>query len=78
MLGISPELCEPVDVTDVLGEVANTIGGNVKACLGEGLALTLPEVTPDATLAPGAVTVRSYRCEGFTLTVALYLLEARP
>jgi chemotaxis protein CheX len=40
------------DVSDVLGELANIIGGNVKAMLPPGCVLSLPQVV----LAPDSVT----------------------
>lgn len=46
---------EPVsleDVQDALGEVANVVGGNLKAMLPEGATLTLPVV---AQVAPSAL-----------------------
>jgi chemotaxis protein CheX len=33
------------DVRDVLGELANMIGGNIKFAMGKGLSLSLPSVT---------------------------------
>lgn len=48
------------DVADVLGELANIVGGNVKAMLPPGCLLSLPQVVlaPDsATRYPSAVQV---------------------
>jgi chemotaxis protein CheX len=41
------------DVSDVLGELANIVGGNVKAMLPPGCFLSLPQVV----MAPAAATV---------------------
>ena len=48
------------DVNDVLGELANIIGGNVKAMLPAGCFLSLPQVVlapASATTYPSAVQV---------------------
>jgi chemotaxis protein CheX len=43
-LAVPPaEVC-PADVSDVLGELANIVGGNVKAMLPPGCFLSLPQV----------------------------------
>ena len=42
----------PEDLTDVLGELANIVGGNVKAMLPAGCFLSLPQVV----LAPDSAT----------------------
>jgi chemotaxis protein CheX len=48
------------DVSDVLGELANIVGGNVKAMLPPGCFLSLPQVVlapTSATVYPSAVRV---------------------
>jgi chemotaxis protein CheX len=48
------------DVSDVLGELANIVGGNVKAMLPPGCFLSLPQVVlapTSATVYPAAVQV---------------------
>jgi hypothetical protein len=40
----APELLEHEDVADAFGEIANVVGGNVKASLPGPSALSLPEV----------------------------------
>ena len=45
-------LVSPDDLTDVLGELANIVGGNVKAMLPTGAFLSLPQVV----LAPASAT----------------------
>lgn len=44
MLGMSADELAPGDVHDVVGELANMIGGNLKGLLGVGCALSLPSV----------------------------------
>jgi chemotaxis protein CheX len=41
---VAPELLEHEDVVDAFGEIANVVGGNVKAALPGPSALGLPEV----------------------------------
>jgi chemotaxis protein CheX len=41
---VAPELLEYEDVADAFGEIANVVGGNVKAALPGPSALGLPEV----------------------------------
>ena len=40
----APEVLEPEDVTDAFGEIANVVGGNVKAALPGPSTLSLPQV----------------------------------
>lgn len=40
----SPEVIEDEDVADAFGEIANVVGGNVKAALPGSSALSLPDV----------------------------------
>ncbi|TFV67859.1 UNVERIFIED_ORG: chemotaxis protein CheX [Bacillus sp. AZ43] len=42
----APEELEEEDVTDAFGEIANVVGGNVKAALPGPSALSLPDVGP--------------------------------
>ena len=44
-LGTEPPASVDGDVRDVLGELANMIGGNVKFAVAKGLTLALPSVT---------------------------------
>ncbi|HVQ95331.1 MAG TPA: chemotaxis protein CheX [Mycobacteriales bacterium] len=48
LLGVSSEEVTEDDVSDALGELANIIGGNVKALLPEPCALSLPYVVASA------------------------------
>jgi hypothetical protein len=43
-------------VRDVAGEVANMIGGNLKALLPEPCRLSLPKVTKEAPVVEGELT----------------------
>ena len=51
-LAVEPEDVSQDDVSDVLGELANIVGGNVKAMLPPGALLSLPQVV----LAPESAT----------------------
>jgi chemotaxis protein CheX len=52
----APELLEHEDVADAFGEIANVVGGNVKAALPGPSALSLPEVgNPPAVRNPADV-----------------------
>ncbi|GLY96893.1 chemotaxis protein CheX [Actinoplanes sp. NBRC 103695] len=56
-LAMEPDEVSQEDLTDVLGELANIVGGNVKAMLPPGCLLSLPQVVmaPDtATRYPAA------------------------
>jgi chemotaxis protein CheX len=59
-LAMEPDEVTEEDLSDVLGEMANIVGGNVKAMLPPGCYLSLPQVVlaPDtATRYPSAVPV---------------------
>jgi chemotaxis protein CheX len=51
-LAVEPDEVSPEDLSDVLGELANIVGGNVKAMLPAGAQLSLPQVV----LAPESAT----------------------
>jgi chemotaxis protein CheX len=51
-LAVEPDDVSPEDLSDVLGELANIVGGNVKAMLPAGAQLSLPQVV----LAPESAT----------------------
>jgi chemotaxis protein CheX len=51
-LAVEPDEVGPEDMSDVLGELANIVGGNVKAMLPPGAMLSLPQVV----LAPETTT----------------------
>lgn len=50
-LAMEPDEVSEEDLSDVLGELANIVGGNVKAMLPPGALLSLPQVVlaPEAT-----------------------------
>jgi chemotaxis protein CheX len=52
-LAVEPDEVSPEDLSDVLGELANIVGGNVKAMLPPGAQLSLPQVV----LAPESATI---------------------
>ncbi len=59
-MAMEPDEVSQEDVSDVLGELANIVGGNVKAMLPPGCFLTLPQVVmapTSATVYPSAVQV---------------------
>jgi chemotaxis protein CheX len=59
-LAVEPDEVSSEDVSDVLGELANIVGGNVKAMLPPGAMLSLPQVVlapESATKYPSAVRV---------------------
>lgn len=61
MLGLGDEPADESDVHDVVGELANMVGGNLKAVVGADARLSLPTVVVGANLdvsVPGSV-VRS-------------------
>jgi chemotaxis protein CheX len=56
-LAVEPDEVSQEDVSDVLGELANIVGGNVKAMLPPGAMLSLPQVvlaSDSATTYPSA------------------------
>jgi chemotaxis protein CheX len=59
-LAMEPDEVSEEDISDVLGEIANIVGGNVKAMLPAGCLLSLPQVVlaPEwASRYPSAVQV---------------------
>jgi len=67
-----PAVIEPEDVDDALGELANVLGGNVKAALPGPSSLGLPETgpTPPATRPDDLVRVDAqWRGQFLTITV---------
>lgn len=58
MLGLEDEKPDEADVRDVTGELANMVGGNLKAVVGPDARLSLPTVVVGAGLevfVPGSV-----------------------
>ena len=67
----------PEDLSDVLGELANIVGGNVKAMLPSGCFLSLPQVVlaPDsATKYPNAERISGLygRWEGEPVSISMW------
>lgn len=65
-----------VDVRDLLGELANMLGGNIKALLPEPCSLSLPSVTAgrdyDVQVVDTSVAARvRFTCEGLPLIITL-------
>lgn len=80
MFMVDPEDTTPEEISDALGELANMVGGNVKALLPEPCRISLPAVADgmDYRLSvPGArpVTAVTWTCSGEPLMVRL--LERR-
>jgi chemotaxis protein CheX len=80
MFMVDPDDTTPDEVTDALGELANMVGGNVKALLPEPCRISLPAVAEgmDYRLSvPGArpLTAVTWTCGGEALMVRL--LERR-
>jgi hypothetical protein len=70
---------EPVaeaDVVDAFGEIANVLGGNIKALLPEHVALTLPEVSRQSPSEAGAVRLSEARLawRGRPLAISLWTI----
>jgi chemotaxis protein CheX len=64
------------DVTDVLGELANIVGGNVKSMLPAGCFVSLPHVVSDPTAShwPGVVQIANLTGEwgGESVTISMW------
>jgi len=70
---------EPVveaDVVDAFGEIANVLGGNIKALLPEHVALTLPEVSRQSPSDAGALRLSEARLawRGRPLAISLWTI----
>ena len=70
---------EPVaaaDVVDAFGEIANVLGGNVKALLPEHVGLTLPEVSRQSPSGERAVLLNEalLAWRGRPLVISLYTI----
>lgn len=80
MFGEAAGSVDDVEVADAIGELANMIGGNVKALVGDVTTLSLPTVVRggDLTLAvPGAVPCATvaYAHDDGRLDVTVYRRE---
>ena len=64
------------DVVDAFGEIANVLGGNVKALLPEHVGLTLPEVSRQSPSGERAVLLNEalFAWRGRPLVISLYTI----
>lgn len=70
------------DVLDAFGELANVVGGNLKALLPGPSTLSIPSVEPGADEPPGFLRMRevrgaAFRSQGGRLDVSLWEAEGR-
>ncbi|QZN86166.1 chemotaxis protein CheX [Cellulomonas sp. C5510] len=65
----------PEDLVDAFGEVANVVGGNVKALLPSQGTLTLPEVATELPVVPGTSLTHELRLDwrGRPVVVVVWL-----
>lgn len=70
ILQIEPSSTDDVGVRDVAGEVANMIGGNLKALLPEPCRLSLPQVARSTPSADGELS-QAFALGGETLEVSV-------
>ncbi len=83
MLGVDPEEVDPSEARDVIGELCNMIGGNIKSRLcdmGYDCVLTIPSITTgkDFKFVPLKDPIfweYKFVTEGFLWVVRLYLKE---
>ncbi|MCU0705946.1 MAG: chemotaxis protein CheX, partial [Fimbriiglobus sp.] len=59
----------PAELADALGELANMVGGNLKALLPDGCRLSLPSVEPGA--GPPPTDAWAFRSGGSSLWVSV-------
>jgi len=72
MFDADPDSLSEEDVLDSLGEVANIIGGNIKALLPGPSRLGLPQITRDvAAPPPGAWLHQAFQCTGEPFRVSV-------
>jgi chemotaxis protein CheX len=69
IIGVEPDELDPADVRDIIGELANIVGGNVKGCVSDADAewtLSLPVVSDGMQTVPGSrLTFRvGFLCDG--------------
>jgi CheY-specific phosphatase CheX len=78
LLGMTPdEPVGPEDLTDAFGEVANVVGGNVKALLPTQGTLSLPVVATELPVVPGASLSHELRLDwrGRSIVVVVWLFQ---
>ena len=76
-LAVEPDEVSQEDLSDVLGELANIVGGNVKAMLPPGATLSLPQVilAPESTTRyPNAERISGLygRWEGEPISISMW------
>ena len=69
VLGMEPDEVEQADVHDIVGELANIIGGNIKGFVSDSSgewSLSLPVVSAGMHTVPGSrlATEIAFRCDG--------------
>ena len=69
LLGIEPDEVETADVHDIVGELANIIGGNIKGFVSDSVgewSLSLPVVSAGMHTVPGSrlATAIEFMCDG--------------
>jgi chemotaxis protein CheX len=77
-LAVEPDEVSQEDLSDVLGELANIVGGNVKAMLPAGAFLSLPQVVlapESATRYPNAERISGLygRWEGEPVSISMWM-----
>lgn len=79
MLDVAADEVTDADVSDAIGEVANMIGGSVKALMPEPSVLSLPMVTFDARSAvvPGTDLLQSVDLEPLGRALKISVLQRR-
>jgi chemotaxis protein CheX len=82
-LAVEPDEVSQEDLSDVLGELANIVGGNVKAMLPPGALLSLPQVvlaSDSATRYPSAERVTGLYglWEGEPVSVSMWQSLKKP
>jgi hypothetical protein len=74
----APDVLDPEDVEDALGELANVVGGNVKAVLPGPSVLGLPEVGTPSAGAPADTCRVDALWRGQALSIAVQGAPATP
>jgi hypothetical protein len=78
LLGMNPdEEVSDADLVDAFGEVANVVGGNVKALLPSQGTLGLPQVAAELPVAPGTSLSHELRLDwrGRSIVVVVWLFQ---
>ena len=65
--GTEPHHADPAEINDAIGEVANMIGGNVKALMPAPSQLSLPTVTTGIDYVVTFPGTQRRRCEAFLI-----------